>query len=263
MSVDLPALGTPVEHCANCAAERVGAYCHSCGQRFREERLTVAVLAREITERFTFERGLLRTARDLSLRPGGTTRSYVDGQRAGYVTPLTYLLFGAGAALLARSLYRDQLSGWIRQQGAAVGESPLLTAEQAAAFSDVLVNLTSHTSLTGIALCLPFAAAVRVLFRRSGINFAEAAVFALFVCGQALLVQALLATPLYLLFPRMGAFNWSTVVPLLAVGAVAAAGYFGSPVRSALKAAAAVLFSYGVFSVTVAGATLAYVLFFR
>jgi hypothetical protein len=263
MSLALAPETAPVERCANCAADRAGAYCHSCGQRFLEDRLTTGVLAREITERFTFERGLLRTIRDMSLRPGFTIRQYVSGHRAGYVTPLTYVLFGAAAALLARSLYREQLSAWIRQQGAGIAETPLLTPGQAAAFSDVMVNLTQQTSFVGLALCLPFAAAVRVLFRRSGINFAEAAVFALFVGGQALLVQAVFATPLHLLAPRLNAYSLSAIVPFVAVGAIAAPGYFGRPVRSAVKAVVAGLCSYALFAVTVSAATLAYVLSLR
>jgi hypothetical protein len=263
MSLALAHETATVERCANCAAERAGAYCHSCGQRFLEERLTTSVLAREITERFTFERGLLRTVRDMSLRPGSTIKRYVSGHRGGYVSPLTYVLFGAAAALLARSMYREQLSAWIRQQGAGIAETPLLSSGQAAAFSEVMVSLTQQTSFVGLALCLPVAAAVRVLFRRSGINFAEAAVFALFVCGQALLVQAVFVTPLHLLAPRPGAFTLSAIVPFTVVGAIAAPGYFGRPVRSAVKAAVAVLCSYALFAFTVSGATLAYVLLLR
>ena len=46
--------------------------------------------------------------------PGGFARRYIDGQRRRYVSPPTYLFFGAALTLLTFPLYDDIIREWSR-----------------------------------------------------------------------------------------------------------------------------------------------------
>ena len=84
----------------------MGEYCHQCGQHFLE-RLTIRLFVHELVTRVSIERGLLYTVWDMTRDPGGVIRRYIAGQRRRYVSPVTYLLFGAALMLLTFPLYED------------------------------------------------------------------------------------------------------------------------------------------------------------
>ena len=107
--------------CPNCTTPEAGDYCAGCGQSLRIERLTLRILFAEFARKFlNFERGLLRTIKDLSLRPGQTMRAYVEGQRRTYVNPFTYLVFGMAVNLIVTRLTgtQQQMIESYRQQWA-------------------------------------------------------------------------------------------------------------------------------------------------
>ena len=59
----------------------------------RSRRLTLRGIARDAMHRFfNFERGWLRTARELLTQPGAMVRRYVEGDRASYANPFTFLV---------------------------------------------------------------------------------------------------------------------------------------------------------------------------
>ena len=94
-----PEVAAP-DACLNCGAERLGDYCHVCGQHHLEGRLTMRLLWSEFAQRlFKLERGFGRTFVGLSRSPGGLARSYVAGHRRPLVNPLSYFLLGTAASL--------------------------------------------------------------------------------------------------------------------------------------------------------------------
>jgi hypothetical protein len=91
---DRPALGHHEdEACANCGVERVGPYCHACGQAGHVHR-NLGALVHDIAHGvFHFEGKIWRTLPMLALRPGELTRRYVHGERAKFVSPMALFLF--------------------------------------------------------------------------------------------------------------------------------------------------------------------------
>ena len=86
-------LAAPGSACANCAAILQGPYCHQCGQLAEDFHRSLWHLAVEAVESFfhfdgRFWRTLPRLARD----PGGLTRDYLEGRRAGQIPPLRLFL---------------------------------------------------------------------------------------------------------------------------------------------------------------------------
>ena len=237
--------------CRNCGATRHGAYCSRCGQHFLEDRLTFRLLASELWERVTFERGFPATLLGMTVRPGQVIRAYVDGQRRRWVSPLTYVLFGAALSLLVLHLFGDVFTTYAREHlTRSAGAMQLgLGAAQQDAYVRGYVALAEQTTYTSLAVGGLYALLLRLLFRRTGINLAESFVFALFVFGHVYYVDAVVSVITIPLTGTLTLASALTVPIYLVVGGFAAAQYFGRPVRSVLKNSLALLVAFAVFSV--------------
>lgn len=260
-----PPITAPEESaaCRNCGASRKGDYCHRCGQRFLDGRLTFAILAHEVAAHFSAERGLLRTVREMVVAPGGMIRDYLSGRRRGYVSPITYLFFGAALSLLSFRLYRDEVAALAHTRVSVGGDHPLFSPEQAAAYVETLLTVSQQTAYTGILMCLPFAILLRLAFRGTGINLAEAVVLSIFGFAHVFVVQSFLITPLVLITRNVELYLWVTQVLYVLVFSQIAVGFFGSPLRSILKINLVLAASFVIFTFLLAGGITAYVLLFR
>jgi hypothetical protein len=88
--------GAPVEPpgpCLNCGAQRVGAYCHACGQPGHISRRLSDVVLDFLNAFLNFDTKTWRTLPLLVVRPGTMTHAYIHGARARYVSPLAMFLF--------------------------------------------------------------------------------------------------------------------------------------------------------------------------
>ena len=258
----LPVAPPAAAPCANCGAQRAGEYCCRCGQHFLEDRLTFRLLARELLERVTFERGLLRTVREMTTRPGHVVRAYLAGRRRTYASPLTYLFVGAAVSYAGWRLHDEMVRAHTRAQveQAVAGPNPVLTAAQLERYFEVFFGVMTQFTWLGLAACVPFALLLRLLFRRQGINLLEAAVFTLFVSGHGFL----LFTPVgHLTLVATGNFDLYAAlsfVVMATIAALAATQYFGRTVRSALKAVAAYGLSTLLLSAAIVTGSVAYVM---
>ena len=257
-----PAPAVAPAHCRNCGAARVGEYCADCGQHFLEDRLTFRLLAHEAWERVV-ERGLLHTLRDMTARPGRVVRDYVEGRRRRYMSPLSFLLLGGALTLLVFPLTRPLLEGYLRGQLRASfldRPHPLLTPAQAEEYVRLTMLVSQNTTYVALFVCIVFALFLRLFFRRQGINLVESSVFALFTFGYVYFVSAPFSLLLVAGMGNVQAYVYGVFPIYLVVCAATAAQYFGRPLRSALKAAVALLLSYGIFSVTLTVGIMTYLL---
>jgi hypothetical protein len=79
--------------CANCGTERIGAYCHACGQPGHLHKNLMGLVHDIAHGVFHFDGKVWRTLPLLAWRPGELTRRYVDGERAKFVSPMALFLF--------------------------------------------------------------------------------------------------------------------------------------------------------------------------
>src|SRR5690349_6744883 len=87
--------GMPGEgECLNCGAQlNGGRYCSNCGQSAHANRSLWALVEELAWNVFNLDTKAWRTLPRLVGRPGTLTRSYIDGKRARYLSPLaTFLL---------------------------------------------------------------------------------------------------------------------------------------------------------------------------
>lgn len=77
------------EACLNCGTKLTGPFCHVCGQRDDDYRRPFLMLGSEfLSENFVWDSRLMRSVLPFIFRPGRLTRSYIEGHRNSYVTPL-------------------------------------------------------------------------------------------------------------------------------------------------------------------------------
>src|SRR5829696_1095602 len=84
---------THEKSCLNCGTALTGDYCHACGQKAHVHRSLAAFFHDLMHGVFHFEGKVWRTLPMLAWRPGQLTRSYIDGKRMSYVSPIALFLF--------------------------------------------------------------------------------------------------------------------------------------------------------------------------
>jgi hypothetical protein len=84
---------THERNCLNCGTLLEGDYCHVCGQKAHVHRTLSAFFHDFLHGVLHFEGKIWRTLPMLAWRPGELTRSYIDGQRARFVSPIALFLF--------------------------------------------------------------------------------------------------------------------------------------------------------------------------
>ena len=88
-------------HCKNCETTLQGKFCHECGQKVIEERLTVKQLFRFLLKIITnVEKGFWYTTKTLFSAPGAVVRDYWRGKTIKYYHPIRYLFIWATLSIL-------------------------------------------------------------------------------------------------------------------------------------------------------------------
>lgn len=81
------------DSCLNCGTALIGSHCHACGQKANLHRTLSAVGHDLVHGVLHLDGKLWRTLPILTLNPGIITRRYIDGERAGFVSPMALFLF--------------------------------------------------------------------------------------------------------------------------------------------------------------------------
>ncbi|MEM8487473.1 MAG: ankyrin repeat domain-containing protein [Bacteroidota bacterium] len=179
-------------------------------------RLTVAYLLKEGLRKFlNMERGWVRTASQLTLNPGKMLRAYIDGDRTGYIHPLSYLVLNGLIIFSAMKVFNLEAlmtSAEAFDFGAEVKPMQIRSQEETSGFA------FENTNLTYVGLVIPFAIFLRLFFRKTGYNLAEMAVVALYAVSHSGLVGIML-------LPTLGLFDYS-LLTYTAIGMLLGLSYF-------------------------------------
>ena len=244
--------------CLNCGADRLGDYCHACGQHHLDDRLTLRVVWREFAERFLkLERGLLGTTRAALVDPGALARRYVEGQRKRFVNPISFLLLASAVAVLMLPLYAStdrmlndpmlaaqsdstrlatsmelgfELGGgdWDAVPEAERAELIAEAVERQERFLPAYISTVQQLySVFSVALAVAFAALYKLFFsgRDRTFTFAETLILGCYLTGIYVLLSALFASAMTPFAPVIAG---TIVTTFLAVGlgALGARGFY-------------------------------------
>ncbi len=207
------AQGPGEAQCPNCETVTVGSFCHACGQRQRDSRLTMRELWRDFAIRFlSMENGFLLTMKRLFRNPGDLARSYVDGQRKRHVNPVSVLLVMSAFSLLMLPLYMnssgmsgdagfaDMFEQGVRMSGANPDEMEPEERAEMLEFMRVyteqlFIVMGKLNSVFSLLLAFVLAVTLRLFLndRDASFSLAETMVMTLYVVGAYLFFVSLLS----------------------------------------------------------------------
>lgn len=193
--------------CRNCTAQFEGNYCPQCGQRPNEGRIVLKESLREAVEHyFDLDAPLLRTVRDLILRPGTMIRDYIRGRRKRYSHPIRYFLMITAIYLILKSLTGfDPVETFGQAIGNQNGYDPSRTDSRASTFFSEHINsfLFIFVFLLG--------SFSRLFFRRSGFNISEHLTLSLYAISEYLFIATFVMLG-SLLEPKIFFLNYAIVL---------------------------------------------------
>lgn len=241
------------ELCRNCGDALGGAYCAGCGQRHVAGRLTVAGIWEEVLQQVAVaDRGLWYTVVALTRDPGRTIRRYLDGERRRFLGPITYLSILTAIELLVLPAVFGSLDGGLNAAQArrmSSGPHPLFTPGEAAVYLRANTFLTEQMLWTSLVMLGAFAFFLRRAFKETGVNTAEATVFAIYTYAHAEALYIPLVPVVALAHGGNGA-RFALPMAIFFVLAVRAGVtvFGGSPLRTGRRIAWAYAKSFAVFS---------------
>ena len=201
-----PGVAAEEPPCASCGAPLDGPYCSSCGQAVAAP-IAVRRVAGDLKEQLVgLDYRALATVRELFVAPGAMLRGYLAGRRQPYTNPLKLLFLSASLYLLVVTTFDLQVTP------AASGRD---TGLAVAALMNYLVFV----------FLVPAAWWLRLLFRRSGHNWAESYVVLCYLWSAYLLVAsalglAMVAVDAWYFFARTAAGLVYLVVALRSLSRV-------------------------------------------
>ncbi|MEM8735703.1 MAG: DUF3667 domain-containing protein, partial [Planctomycetota bacterium] len=82
--------------CVSCSAPVVGRFCQDCGQKHRDGMPSLPqFLGESAQSAFELDGPVLRTLRDLILRPGALSKAYIRGDLSSYISPAKTFIFAS------------------------------------------------------------------------------------------------------------------------------------------------------------------------
>ena len=198
----MPATASETWTCPTCGRTIASPYCPSCGERSRDPRdLTLRALFDQAFEAITNIDGkLLRSFRDLVMRPGTLTVAFVEGRRKPYLGPVALflvanVLFFAVESLTSGLVFSTTLQSHMANQPWSVPASEFINARLAAkgmtvaAYApqfDTAISLHARSMI--LLMVLAFVPLPALVLRHHRRPFALHAVFSLHLYAFMLLL---------------------------------------------------------------------------
>lgn len=179
--------------CKNCGNEFEGRFCNQCGQKEIRNRPEIKNIVHDFIHAVThLDAGILFLIKELFFRPGIVAKEYIEGKRKKYYNPFQFLLISvAGATFLSVNfhLFGPQVDpDTLGNLTAQVRWGLLFNSFIYKYFNVIILFSVPVTSLYS-----------KLVFRRSGYNYAEHLIFNSFIAGEGTVIYIAL-TPLMLLY---------------------------------------------------------------
>lgn len=178
-----------LQHCPGCGAAAGPGYCLHCGEAPPRRLRARQALSDLYGQLVSLDFPLLRTLRELVLRPGATVLAYFAGRRRSLASPARFFFFWATVAVALTLLLRIPI--------ASPGSNPALGPALASALQQLPRFVFGLQVYLGFVLAIPLALLAKRLWRRSGIGFAEAYAVLLYAAALTTLLRLLVAMSLH------------------------------------------------------------------
>lgn len=185
---------TAEQICTNCGNSFTRSFCNECGQKITH-RISMAHFGHDIVHAFTHtDKGFFFMMLQLFRRPGVVAREYIiEGKRRKYFMPFQYILIiGAIATFVVAN------SQFIETTTQALGGGQY-SARQAAFIQKLNYYQSKYYHIMLLAQLPFYALALKLVFRRQGLNFAEYLTLQTFITAQAALISMIIMLAVFLI----------------------------------------------------------------
>lgn len=157
--------------CKRCDAQIDGNqnYCGYCGTSIQVKRLEWKFIFEEIQQIFNFEKGILFTIREMTIRPGKAVREFLGGERQRLVKPIFFLF--------ALSVVYTLIIEWFDVVVYTRFEPEMQQ------LNEIMRLITSNFGYMNIVLCFLLSFWSKLLFRKQIFNLVERFVFFCYTTG--------------------------------------------------------------------------------
>lgn len=173
--------------CVNCKAQVNGNFCGHCGQKYAITKLSWTSLFHDLQQRVLgFDGKVLRTIKDMTIRPESVVTSFKEGVRVSYVGPVGYYFLLLTIFVLLISFLNIDMASYGADFSNIFGTP---TAEQQAAQQSFQktafgnMRVLSFIMIPGVILC------THLLFYKSKLNLIESAVFTFYTQAHPLILS--------------------------------------------------------------------------
>jgi hypothetical protein len=170
-------------NCKNCDAETLSKFCPDCGQPANLKKIDGNYIIHEIEHVLHFERGILYTIRELTIRPGNNIRKYLTENRSRLVKPIIFIIITSLIYSIVINIFHIE-DGYIKFEGEGANLST---------FKKIFDWVQGHYGYTNIILGVFIAFWLKLFFKKYQFNFFEILIMLCFVMGISMLIYAVFA----------------------------------------------------------------------
>ena len=191
--------------CQNCGDVTVKDYCSSCGEKKYKRINMKDVVGDFLSNLIAVEGPILRTIKDLSLRPGIMINNYLNGKRKIYYKPFQYYLLATTVYFLFFYLWGNEMMAMFSDFG--VNANTTASVEEMSTFQQEFTEFQNNNMRLFTFLQVPIYAWLIWLFfgRKKNHSFTESLVVSLYITAQILLF-GVLSTLLILINAKLSIF---------------------------------------------------------
>jgi len=162
----------------------VGKFCGECGQRSNVKRITLREGWDDFWSRvYGFDGTFPRTLRDLTLRPGHASRTFINGNRIMYYGPVGYFFLMITLYLLVMSMLSIDPIELVREVTSDIATAKPGSGQEK--FNTDMAHWINENQRLVSFVFIPFLVFwVMLLFRKSKLNFLEHSVMVLYTQGH-------------------------------------------------------------------------------
>ena len=176
-----------MKKCLNCGIYSNGNYCPECGLEFEIKRLEVKTIFHDVTHGILhWENSILKTFRQMLLKPGDTAKDYISRQRKTFVKPFTYFIF-------IQTIYVVLFHSMNGQFFAFMNFNITTTDATQTAIEHTQHMVNSYANYLNYFMPVFFALFFYLLYKKkTGINFAESIAISFYWVGSSMVFGVIL-----------------------------------------------------------------------
>lgn len=173
--------------CINCEQVIENNFCSHCGQRAGVKRITFREGWNDFWARiYGFDGMFPNTLRDLTVRPGIASRTFINGNRVKYYGPVGYFFLMITVFLLLLDLVNIEMADFLKEMGKNSFQEEIKSGSQQELMTQKMFQFMSDNFKLIFFGMIPIQAfyARYIFFRKSNLNYVENAVLPLYTAGH-------------------------------------------------------------------------------